>query len=125
MRRSFACAGWLALLPAAAAPAVLPMPASVEAREGSLAIAGGSAVGSSADEGARRAAQRFASLVQALHGVRLVPRSNSTQAAVRFERIADAALGPEGYRLEVTDSAAVVRAQGDAGLQHGASTLVQ
>jgi hexosaminidase len=125
MRRSFALVACLALLPAAAAPSVLPKPGSVESREGSLAIASGSAVGSTEDAGAKLAARRFASLVQSLHGVKLEPRPKSPQAPVRFEKVADGTLGAEGYRLEVTKGEAIVRAQGDAGLQHGASTLVQ
>ena len=125
MRRTLAVVACLATLPAVAAPWVVPAPDSVELREGSLKLDARSTVSATADAGAQRAAQRFAALVGKAQGVRLAWRANDARAAVRFEKVADATMGPEAYRLEVTPARAVVRARGDAGLQYGASTLVQ
>src|SRR4051812_38011676 len=124
MRRAFALAASLIVVNAAAATAVVPQPASVVPLEGELRLDTRTTVTSSGDAGARRAALRFATLVSQAHGIRLPVTFGQRSAAIRFEKDPKAAPA-ESYRIEAGPRRIVVSAHDDAGLQHGASTLVQ
>lgn len=118
-------AAMLALLvagPAAAAPQLLPTPASMAERGEGFSLAGAPLVAT--DAGARNAAARLAELMGKA-GVTLptpVARSDAS-VAVRFRRVAGQPV--EGYRLTTGSTGAVIEASDDSGLLHGAVTLWQ
>ena len=124
MHRVLAFVACLAAVGVPAQPAIVPQPAAISVGNGELALVPASGVAEGPDAGTRRAAARLKQLVAGSTRVSLATTKSGT-AAIRFERSQDASLGDEGYRIEVTPRAATVTARGDAGLQHGATTLWQ
>ncbi len=107
-------------LPAATAP-LLPLPASIESRPGSFALAGSALSLDLKDADAAAAADRLNTLL-----VRsgLSPIARGKGRTIRFRR--DAAIsGAEAYRLEVAPDRVTVSASTNAGLFYGATTLWQ
>ncbi|HET7842566.1 MAG TPA: beta-N-acetylhexosaminidase, partial [Xanthomonadales bacterium] len=107
----------------AAAPAVVPLPAHVEEREGRLELHDGAAIAVAAGDEA--VARWLAAFVQRARGIRLVVVREGAGAVVSFERVAHMGGGAEAYRLEVTPRRATIVATDVRGLRHGAATLLQ
>ncbi len=110
---------------AAPAPSLLPLPASMTVRSGAFApppIIGVSVpVG---DAAARLDAQWLAT--EAARIGKLKVRIGGARAAVTFARApASAALGEEGYTLDIDAKGLHIAAATDAGLFHGAATALQ
>lgn len=104
---------------AAAPPArIVPLPASVETRPGELAIAKAVAVELPAD--APMATRALEELLDSL----ALARDEAAPVRVRLALEDDAALGEEGYRLEVDEGIALV-ARTDTGLLHAVQSLRQ
>lgn len=122
------------LLQSAAAPqselALVPLPVSVERREGAFVLRETTRILSDpGDAGATGAAAAFLIGVRPSTGYALRAQGLEGELpkdAVLFTHAgADPALGEEGYTLEVGVDGAIVRASGAAGLYHGAQTLLQ
>lgn len=103
-------------------PALMPMPAQVAVRPGTLRVAAGATI-AAPDPAAARIAAHAADLVTRLGGPRL--RVTTGDAVIRLVRVAEGAMPAEGYRLAVTADGVRIEASTDAGLRHGASTLAQ
>src|SRR5687768_13495562 len=85
---------------AGAEPSVVPVPASVKVRTGTLAVTAATALSvEPGDVGAQRAAANFADLVARTHGLRLRVRHDKTPGAIVFQRTRNGP--PEGYRIEI------------------------
>ncbi|MFT4178436.1 MAG: family 20 glycosylhydrolase [Thermomonas sp.] len=117
----------LAATAADGTPALIPLPASIEAREGSftlgpdtrLVVWGG-------DEQAVHAARDFAGLMQSSRG--FTPKQGAARRGNQVEFVLDrkASLpGDEAYRLDIDDAGAKIVARAPAGLYYGAVTLWQ
>ena len=122
VRRWATVAALVMATPAAAAPQLLPTPASVAERGVGFSLVGVPLVAT--DAGAHNAAARLSELM-GKSGVTLaspVARSEA-RVAVRFRRVAG--LPAEGYRLTSGPTGAVIEASDDSGLLHGAVTLWQ
>jgi hexosaminidase len=115
----------LAALPATGAePPVVPIPASMKARAGSLALTNATALlVEPGDVGAQRAAANFADLVARTHGLRLRVRHDKAQGAISFRRVRGGP--PEGYRIEIDARGARLSASTEAGFSHATATLWQ
>ena len=133
MRRSLAIAAATSTLATAApaparsvaTPALIPMPAEMTIGRGSLRIVTGDKIGIPAgDAGAARAARQAVDLVAAIGGPRLVVVRDGN-ARITLTRAAPDPAGPDTYRLDVTAGGIAIAAADDAGLLHGAMTLVQ
>ncbi len=108
-------------------PSVIPLPVSLEFRDGAFAITASSGVvaeGPAATEAAR--------LVDALApalGYRLKPVQDSSAVKgniqLKIEPALQARLGQEGYELDATTETIVIRAAAPAGLFYGGQTLRQ
>ena len=108
----------------AAEPPVVPAPASVKARAGSLAVTNATALlVEPGDVGAQRAAANFADLVARTHGLRLRVRHEKAQGAITFRRVRNGP--PEGYRIEIDAKGARLSASTEAGFSHATATLWQ
>jgi len=111
---------------ASEAPSVIPLPVSMEQRDGSFALTPSTCV---VAEGP--AASEAAKLVDALapavgYRLKLVadsPAKGSIQ--LKIEPSLQGRLGEEGYELEVTADAVTIRAGAPAGLFYGVQTLRQ
>src|SRR5688572_20110630 len=131
MSRHAALAALAALALTLAAPAVhsaeppiVPIPSSVSARAGTLAVTNATALFVEAgDVGAQRAAANFADLVARTHGLRLRVRHEKTPGAIVFRRVRDGP--PEAYRIEVDAKGARLSASTEAGFSHATATLWQ
>ena len=114
---------------AAAAPDIIPAPASVEPRVGTFTIGQGTQI-RIAGRAEEWVAGYFAALVRRSHALTLpvrVPQgADSTARAIVF-RLDPAAPGaaPEGYQLDVSPERVQVTARDRAGLFYGAVTLWQ
>jgi hexosaminidase len=106
--------------------AIIPIPALVQDRRGVLPIADGAAIAVSAGDPAALGDARWLSQsVARVRGLKLAIRHNGP-AAIRLVRTGpDAALGPEGYRLDVSPGRAQIEAATDAGLFYGTVSLLQ
>ncbi|MBW7995891.1 MAG: family 20 glycosylhydrolase [Candidatus Glassbacteria bacterium] len=107
--------------------ALIPHPQSVEVTGDSLALGRRITV---ALEGNVTAADRFAAddLVQRLvaeYGARAQVGERGRGPAIVLERVKDAALGEQAYRLTVDSDGITVQAAGEAGLFYGTRTLLQ
>src|SRR5690606_11722213 len=110
---------------AVAAPALIPLPASLEPREGSFRFDRGTQV-SAEGEAAGRVASHFAGLVATTHGFTPNVADDAAQGGIAFAiDPAVSADAPEGYVLEVTGDGVRVAASDERGLFHGATTLWQ
>lgn len=120
-------AGLVFILAGAAVSAPLPLtpyPASVSLDGGTLTVPAGSGVTSPAgDAAAATDARWLASESQRIGGPILRP--GAVHGLIAFRRDKDLDLGAEGYRLDIAASGATIVAATDAGLFHGAATLLQ
>ena len=110
--------------------ALVPQPVSVRRAAGTFTLDAQTQVLTDAqDVGARSAAAAFVIAARPSTGLPLPVGELAGELpanAVLFTRKdGDAKLGVEGYTLEVSDSGAVVRSAGAAGLMHGAQTLLE
>jgi len=113
---------------AGAPPALLPLPARIEARGDTFTLHDGdrfAVVRGGSD--ARRVARAFVDGLAAARGLTLVEATDGAQAGVRFVLAAqaDAPEAAEGYRLEVGEAGIEVVARTSDGLYRGATTLSQ
>ncbi|MCI4592648.1 beta-N-acetylhexosaminidase [Sphingobium sp. BYY-5] len=101
---------------------LIPLPAAITPRSGTLLIANGAGVSASSDDkGAATAAQLLINRVRIDRGLTL---ARGATGAIRFER--DASItGEEAYKLDIDTKGATVRASSDRGLVWGAMTLAQ
>lgn len=107
------------LLPAGAAagPALIPMPVSVDSRAGAFEITGATVV-----EGEGKAASTAAFLAQALG----LKQGRGDAPRIRLRLVSEQAVpGVEAYRLSVTGKEALIEASDPRGLFYGAQTLRQ
>jgi hexosaminidase len=114
----------------AAAPALIPMPADIQAGHGRFTIQDGAViVAPAADAQALFAAQDTARLVEQFRGLKLAVHQGGTGAIVlkldTATSVGAASVGAEGYRLDVGPSGVVISGKDEAGLFYGAMTLVQ
>ncbi len=127
--RSILVAAGLALCGGAASAAdiaITPIPVTSIKLDGHLRIADGASISAPAtDAPALQDARWLTDIVGRDRGLKLTVGSDA-QAPIRFERIAaDAALGPEGYRLDISPEGVRIQAATDAGLFYGAASLLQ
>jgi hexosaminidase len=129
---SFALALSLALAarPAEEPLALVPQPVSVQRAPGTFTLDASTRVLTEAgDAGALAAAEAFVRVARPSTGFALPVGELAGEApgdAIVFTRKGgDAALGVEGYALEVSAAGAVVRSAGAPGLLHGTQTLLQ
>jgi len=103
-----------------------PIPAITQARSGHFAVEDGATISAdAADVAGLQDARWLSDLVRRDRGLKLSV-APSAHPAIRLARIpADPALGPEGYRLDVAPDGVRVQAATDAGLFHGAASLLQ
>jgi len=110
--------------------ALVPQPVSVQRGPGTFTLDAQTRVLTEREGAATRAgAETFVNMARPSTGLPLplsVLEGEKPANAVLFTRTgADAALGVEGYTLEVSASGAVVRSVGPEGFLHGAETLLQ
>jgi hexosaminidase len=103
------------------AAALLPMPQSIVAQQGSFAVSARTAILAASDD-ERRAAERFADLLGRTTGTRLTVGGDAGPG-IAFRTVAG--MRPESYRLEVSASGATITASDYAGLFYGGVTLWQ
>lgn len=134
----FLLLSWVGV-PAAAAPALIPLPQLMQTNTGTFTlcpaqvIAGVPAVSPTqilADEAGRQTGEYLATLLFKSTGYRFPIATNAGGAAVPQAILlttngALAELGAEGYELTVETNAVVIRAPTSAGLFFGAQTLLQ
>jgi hexosaminidase len=110
---------------------VIPVPRGIEAREGSLRVAGGTDVVFSGGDVARQSAQYFVDLTQRhlMLGLSAPVDGQPKNGAINFVLSADQQttkdLGDEGYSLDATPERITITAAGPAGLFYGGVTLWQ
>ena len=120
------CTGlWLAAT-AGAAVSIIPLPVSIEQRDGSFPITQSTSVVAEGPA-AREASKLIEALTPAL-GYRLklaAPSRAKGAVQLRIEPSLREQFGEEGYELEATTEAVVIRAAAPAGLFYGILTLRQ
>lgn len=114
----------------AIAHAIIPLPSSVTLVEGSRFVADSTttiAVAMGAGAEVERVASRAAELIGRPSGAvrRLAVADTAPTHSIVLRLGADAALGEEGYRLEVTPSLVTITANRPAGLFYGVQTMRQ
>jgi len=107
---------------------IIPMPARIEVREGTMLLSGDSriALGPLTGERDRLAAEDLAEQIRERTGLRLsIVTRDPRPGDILLERVQTFAPEPEGaYHLSVSESARVT-ASSDAGLFYGAQTIAQ
>jgi hexosaminidase len=122
---AIAAAFGLATSAYAAEPALIPVPAEIHSGQGSFVVANGAVITAPAgDAQAAFAVQEAAGLALRLRGLKLETNAGGA-GAIKLELDSTLALGPEGYRLDVTPAGVTIRGKDEAGLFYGAMTLVQ
>ena len=120
------CTGlWLAAT-AGAAASIIPLPVSIEQRDGSFPITPATSVvaeGSAAGEASKLVEALAPALGYRLQLAAPLPAKNAVQ--LRIEPSLREQFGEEGYELEATTDAVVIRAAAPAGLFYGIQTLRQ
>ena len=106
------------------APPIIPLPAKFAYGPGGIAIADHMKVlFDPNDPDAEHAARYLAELESRTHGpvfdVQSGNAANPPTGAIVFRKIGDAAIGTEGYRLDVTPEGIVISASGAAGFLYG------
>ena len=101
-------------------PALIPLPASIVRTDGNFTVSADTTIAAT-DPGATTAARLLVDRVKIDRGIAL---SVAATGPIRIDR--DASIrGEEAYRLTVDPAGIRIAASGDAGLVHGAMTLVQ
>ena len=108
-------------------PAIIPLPQSIESREGSFKLGPGTRI--AADAASTQTAQYLAQRLRNSTGFKL-KLGKSTEAAAKGQillttRDAKPTLGPEGYQLTVGTDSVVLRALTQAGLFYGVQSLLE
>jgi hexosaminidase len=117
--------------PPDAQPALIPAPAKLVRRHGSLTLRDGAVLSVEGNDEARQIALRFAGQVQQIGGPRLhllAPQDAGADdaAVLRFSVDANAPVAAaESYSLEIDRRGARLRARDPRGLAHGSATLWQ
>ncbi len=110
---------------AVAAPLPLtPYPAVVRLDPGSLSVPAATGISTPRGDAPAAADARWLAAESARIGGPVL-HPGPTHTAIAFVRGKDPSLGEEGYRLDITAHGAIIEAAGDAGLFHGAATLLQ
>lgn len=109
---------------------VIPAPASVRAKGKPFTLTPRTAIRVSGGphgkvKEARRTAEQLATLLRPSTGYELPVTTRPGRDGIQLRLGGDQKLGEEGYRLEVSERAAVISARGNAGLFHGVQTLRQ
>ncbi len=109
----------------AAAPAVVPIPASMITKPGSFTLTASTRI--QAPAAARELAERFANTLRAATGFPLpvAATAGGSRIALALDPKLQASLGDEGYRLVVSAQKVDVRAAKPAGLFYGLQTFRQ
>lgn len=118
----------VAPVPAGSAPALIPLPARVEAGEGHFSMPDrGSLLVDAADPAAEGIAHDFAGRLAAMRGIRLdvVTRAKVATIVFRLQARDEAGAAAESYRLDVRGTGIELGAGTPAGLSRGAATLLQ
>ena len=114
-----------------AQPALIPAPAKLVLRHGSLTLRDGALLSVEGSDEARQIALRFLGQLQQIGrpGLRLLAAQDASaedSAVLRFSLDANAPVAAaEGYSLEIDRSGARLRARDPRGLVHGSATLWQ
>ncbi len=111
------------IAPVAAAPALIPEPATLQVGDGQFVVDAGTRLHAEG-EAAQRVAGLFNGYLKA-SGRPEIPLDADGKGGIRFEIAADASPSPEGYMLDVAPDGIVVRAGEETGLFRGATTLLQ
>ncbi|WP_454832705.1 family 20 glycosylhydrolase [Pseudoxanthomonas wuyuanensis] len=108
------------------APALIPMPADMQMREGTFTVDGGTPL-FAADQAATRVAGRFAGLLASANGPALAVAKGDGQGGIRFiiEQATAGGQAPEAYTLDISPDGIIVKATDERGLFYGAVTLWQ
>lgn len=118
----------LCLLGAAALPAqrIIPVPRQAVQRDGTFRLADGTRLYTNLKGAERRRLSAYLSRSTPFGG-RLHPRRDAAADGISLLKLpaADAAFGPEDYRLEADEERVVITAATDAGLFYGLQTLLQ
>lgn len=113
------------------APSIIPQPAVLELQTGSYALNAQSRIEASGGKEAFRVAELLASQLRPVTGYAL-PLANGLTKTIKTNLISlelntkeNAALGKEGYSLQVNNKGAFIKANQPAGLYYGMQTLLQ
>jgi len=109
-------------------PAIIPLPQSIESREGSFSLGPDTRI--AADAASTQTAQYLAERLRNSTGFKLKLAKSTEAAAAKGQillttRDAKPTLGPEGYQLVVTPDSVVLRALTQAGMFYGVQSLLQ
>ena len=107
----------------AAAPSLIPAPATLQTNDGQFVIDSGTRLHAEGE-----AAQRVAKLFNGFLATQKrpeIPLADAGNGGIRFEIATSASPSPEGYVLDVKTDGIVVRAADERGLFYGAATLLQ
>ncbi len=107
---------------------IIPEPVSVTLGQGRYQLASSLVIGGDlAKEEVMKTAQHLAGKIQTTSGKAVTINPSDAAAAVRLLLIPtqDAEIGKEGYRLEVTGTGVIIKANQPAGLFYGVQTLLQ
>src|SRR6185437_10583267 len=107
-------------------PAIIPAPQKVEVKAGQFVLAPATRI--QMDEPSAATAEYLAGKLRVATGYRLSIYTNDEAVKGRIElttKGANAALGPEGYELDVAPDAVTIKASTQAGMFYGVQTLLQ
>lgn len=110
------------------APGLVPLPQKVEMQSGSFRLQAQTVI--RADVLGRDSAEFLAARLRPATGYPFSIETNGSPSSIKgavclTTNQADAALGEEGYKLEVASDSVVIRAAGSAGFFYGVQTLLQ
>ncbi len=107
-------------------PAIVPEPQKMEVKEGRFLLGSGARI--QVDELSGATGEYLAGKLRASTGFPVQVYTNVVRAKGRIElttKWANPALGAEGYELDVTPDAVIIKAPSQAGLFYGVQTLMQ
>jgi hexosaminidase len=113
--------------------AIIPRPAQLEARTGAFVLTRSTVITVPFSQSALKAvADTFASQLNRTSGLGILVRDagsvagqSSSDNQIQFRTSADATLGKEGYRLDVTDKQITIESAGNEGFFYATQTLYQ
>ncbi|MFT4090206.1 MAG: beta-N-acetylhexosaminidase [Asticcacaulis sp.] len=113
----------------AQSPRITPAPAQWLAAKGHLELSGTTLIHpASANAEDLKLSQYLARLIHDTTGITLTPTTDTAQTGqthIRFKRLGNGAMPPEGYRLTIAPEGALIEASSSAGLFYGAISLWQ